>query len=262
MARKSKQTQPTDEVSPEDVVNYLKSFGTPPKQLLSEDDAVANPTSFFGKKDILKKSELKEEEINKLSGKASEDLVSNKSDTPKPADFEPEVPTVHQSIEMETSLPSLGSIVLTDYEKDLYIKTLLNDVPFTLDIEPFKGVTVSVNSRTLRTENLVFHVLSAERESGKIIGPETYFTRLQQLLAAVQITQIGDKNVSIDPSVLCMPRDAAHPLLEEHIDKHYMDITPQKWNAINFAIRIFETKLKLCNDNLRDENFWLTEDIS
>jgi hypothetical protein len=262
MARTPKKSLPVNEVSPEDVVNYLKASGTAPKQLLEKDDAVVNPTSFFGKKDILKKSELKEEEINKLSGKSEAEAETKKSDTPKPTDFEPEVPTIHQSIEMETSLPSLGSIVLTDYEKDLYVKTLLNDAPFSLDIEPFKGVTINVKSRTLRTENLVFHILSAERESGKIIGPETYFTRLQQLLAAVQITQIGDKNVSIDPSVLGVPRDAAHPVIEAHIDAHYMDITPQKWNAINFAIRIFETKLKLCNDNLRDENFWLTEDIS
>lgn len=261
MAAKKRTPKPSTEVNPEDVVNYLKNKGTAPKELLPENDPVVNPTSFFRGNTLLKKSELSEEEVAKLSGKA-DTIATDKADTPKPTEFEPSNPTVHNSIEMETTLPDLGNISLTDYEKDLYVKTLLNDAPYTLQIEPFRGVSMHIQSRTLRTESLVFHILSEERKSGAIIGPETYFTRLQQLLAAVQITQIGDKLVELPPDTLKLHPDEAHPIITAHVEKFYMDITPQKWNAITFAIRIFETKLKLCNDNLRDENFWPTGDIS
>lgn len=261
MAARKRTSKKQVEVNPEDVLNFLKNQGTAPKELLQNDDPVVDPTSFFHSKALLKKSDLSEEELNKLNNKV-EEVEDTKSDTPKPTEFDPETPTVQESIEMSTALPTLGKIVLTDFEKDLYIKTLLNDVPYELSIEPFKGVSMHVKSRTLRTENLVFHILSKERASGEIIGPETYFTRLQQLLATVQITKIGDTVVELDPSVLKLLPDHAHEHLRKHIDQFYMDITSQKWNAITFAIRIFETKLKLCNDNLRDENFWPTEDIS
>lgn len=242
--KKDKTELPDEEVTPEEVTSFISGQG--------------NNKGFFNAS--VKEAELSPEAQEKLrkaeAGETADEDTTPKSDLPMPDDFDPGNPTVNNELFHNQGLEKmLGKITLSDMDKDLYIKALLNDEAFATSVQPIKGIDITVKSRTLFEDDLVFHCLSAEKDNGAILGPETYYTRLQLFLATVQVTKIGPKNVTFTVDHT-LPFEELHKQMNDHVNSVYRQMQAPKWNAIVAAVRLFEAKLKICNDNLRDENFW------
>jgi hypothetical protein len=233
----------SEEVKPEEVADFIAGK--------------KKPFSFK-----ISKDELPEGALEKLQeASKAEEIEAPKSDTPMPDDFNPENTIVNDIFNSQKLEKLLGKIKVTEIDKDLYMKALLNDEPFVTTVQPIHGIDITVKSRALYEDEIVYHCLRIERDSGEILGPETYFTRLQLFLAGMQVVKIGNKVVKFEYDEKDTFEEI-HEKLKAHVAKVYNPMQAPKWNAIVAAVRVFEAKLKICNDNLRDENFWHSAGIA
>lgn len=148
-------------------------------------------------------------------------------------------------------------------DKALYIKSILNDVPLELNIKLEMGINLVIRSTTNYDLDVVFKTLEKYSEESKIPGPAQYASLVQKCAAALQIIKFGD--VSLDAprfvygqNSLDQDADALKNRIENILGKWAWP----KWNAAVTALRIFETKLALCNENARQSNFWQTADAN
>lgn len=193
-----------------------------------------------------------EKEILKQTPDDSTDIPQ--VDTPRRTDFENNK-AIDTMISFAQTIADLGKIEVSDYEKDLYMKALLNDYHFELELEPFNGFNIKVRNRTLAEEEFVYQCLAADTASEVITGPEAYFTRLQHYLATFQVSSIGGKDCKFAYTSL-KPFDTVYKRASKHIEKVFNPMHTLKWNALVLSVRVFDAKEKICNDNLRNNSFW------
>lgn len=148
-------------------------------------------------------------------------------------------------------------------DKALYLKSLFNDVPLQLNIKLEMGIDFVIKATTNYDLDVIFKTLEKYSEESKIPGPAQYATLVQKCAAALQIIKFGDK--SLDPPSFSSDKisvnDAAQQL-KDRIDNVLSSWAWPKWNVALTALRIFETKLALCNENARQANFWQTADAN
>lgn len=148
-------------------------------------------------------------------------------------------------------------------DKALYLKALLNDTNLQLNIKLEMGIDFVIRATTNYDLDVIFKTLEKYSEESQIPGPAQYATLVQKCAAALQIVKFGNKN--IDPpdfsSEKISVNDAA-VALKNRIDNFLSSWPWPKWNAALTALRIFETKLAICNENSRQANFWQTADAN
>ena len=148
-------------------------------------------------------------------------------------------------------------------DKSLYLKSLFNDVPLELNVALEMGISVVIRATTNYDLDVIFKTLEKYSGDNKIPGPAQYASLVQKCAAALQIIKFGDQ-------VLNPPRfhpdkddvDTASDVLKNRIENILGNWAWPKWNAALTALRIFEAKLALCNENARKANFWQTADAS
>jgi hypothetical protein len=235
------------DVTSDDVVNFVRGS--------------AKKGGFFSDNEVLiDNSQLDKEDLEAITSSPEAAKEAEFIESPTHHDFDKDVPTVSNHITFEEKLPDLGTIDVTDLEKDLYIKALLNDTTFRLTVEPFDTVKITVRSRTMGEEDFIYQCLKTEREKGEIIGIEGYYTRLQYYIASFQVEKFGNTSMLFQRPTGNFT--AQHKALKKHVDDTYGNVHRVKWNAITMAVRMFDAKEKICNDNLRKQNFWPTAGIS
>ncbi len=158
--------------------------------------------------------------------------------------------------------PELGAVAVSDIEKSKYIKAVLNDVPVVLPIELEMGDdevgNVTIELRTLNNyeTDVVFLALEKDKEEGLIKGHHQLATRIQQYAGALQTLKVQEKLVTTisfpEPGDITTDRDK----LRAFVTKHISFMSWPRWQAILSALRVFETKLKICNDAALNGNFW------
>lgn len=144
-------------------------------------------------------------------------------------------------------------------DKVFYIKSLLNDTELELNIKLEMGVSLLIRATKNYDLDVILKTLEKYSEESRIPGPAQYASLVQKCAAALQIVKFGDKN--LDPPVFLPGEntlDADALKLKSRID-NVLGVWPwPKWNAAVTALRIFETKLAICNENARQANFWQT----
>ena len=172
--------------------------------------------------------------------------------------FDPENPSQLRALLWTMELPSLGKIEVSDTEKVLYLKSLLNDDPvvFEVSIEHL-GFQVEMASRTNFEQEAIFQVIKDAIEKKEVIEAGAYITLMQHLCGATMIRKINGK-------------EFGKPITPEE-NESYLDFGKRlrtraevllnnfnlvKWNTLLMALRIFEAKLKLCADNANNATFW------
>ena len=158
--------------------------------------------------------------------------------------------------------PELGSVVVSDVEKSKYIKAVLNDVPVVLPIDLEMGNdmvgNITIELRTLNNyeTDIVFLALELDKQEGIITGHHQLATRIQQYAGALQTLKVqSEPLVTIafpTPGVSTADRDK----LREFVRTHVGVMSWPRWQAILSALRVFETKIKICNDAALNGNFW------
>jgi hypothetical protein len=156
----------------------------------------------------------------------------------------------------------IGKVEVSNYEKDLFIKSILNDTKFNTTSYVLGGrLPIEVKSRTMFTDKLVFDSLNKDEKDKKVVGMDSMVFRLQMYMAACQLKSYGAKNTNFEPDPT-KDFDHNYEQLNTHVDKVLHDIPVHIWGAIVMGIRIHEYKSKICLDNLNNENFWESAGIN
>lgn len=200
-------------------------------------------------------SKATEEERAVLEGKTMVQTKEDepKADTPVPQEFV--MPGTSDELDFTMDFNDLGQVEVPDEERDLYLKSLLNDTQYELPIEVFPGFMVTVRSRTVFYDDLIYDMVRAKSERGEVLGLESGFTKLMRLLAGVQILRINGESVAFDPPE-GLPRTQVAEMLNQHVQKTFDKFALAKWNALVKAVRVFDSKQKICNDRILDRSFW------
>lgn len=150
----------------------------------------------------------------------------------------------------------IGTVTVSDFEKDMFIKAVLNDTQFYTVSKILGGkLNIEVKSRTMYTDKLVFEALNYDEQNKKIVGLDSMLYRLQMYVAACQLKSYGNKNVELNLDHT-KSFEENYEILNKHVDNVLAQIPAHIWSAIVMGIRIHEYKSKLCMDNLNNENFW------
>lgn len=148
-------------------------------------------------------------------------------------------------------------VEVNDMDKRMYLKALLNDTPIVLNIAMECGLTISFKPMTNYEMEAVFLALQEDSNSGKIIGPSHYAARVQQYAAVLQLLTYND--IAAGHPVFSAPYPPiADTVLKirECLETKVAMMGWPKWQAVVTGLRIFETKLAICNENMRNGNFW------
>lgn len=154
-------------------------------------------------------------------------------------------------------------VVVDDRDKALYLKSLFHDKPLELPISLELGIEVVIKALTNFELDIIFVTLEKFSESNKVTGPAQYASLVQQCAAALQLVKFGDTHLSppvFEPGDISVQDAAA--VLKTRIETVLARWDWPKWQTAITALRIFEAKLSLCNENARRANFWQTADAN
>jgi hypothetical protein len=148
-------------------------------------------------------------------------------------------------------------------DKSLYLKSLFNDVPLELNVKLEMGISCIIRATTNYELDVIYKALEKYSEENKIPGPAQYASLVQKCAAAIQIIKFGDQLLS-PPKFVYGQNDVDKDAdaLKNRIENVLGQWAWPKWNAALTALRIFEAKLALCNENARQANFWQTADAN
>ena len=145
-------------------------------EFLEEINATAEPTETKSSLDQLEiKAELTEEEYRILKDSEEETQRERLQDVP-------EIPVSNEFDSrpyddlFTAMVADLGKIEVSDYEKDMFIKSILNDSPFYTISKILGGkVLIKVKSRNIYNDNLIFKSLTKDEAEKYFVGVEGIF---------------------------------------------------------------------------------------
>jgi hypothetical protein len=157
------------------------------------------------------------------------------------------------------ALINTDKIEVSDMEKSLFIKSLLNDEPVKFQVSLFDGkLNVELRSRSLHEQRRIFDVLAKDQKDG-IVNPEdlAYFvTRMQQYCMAIMVERVNGKlfsEVSISPDKNI---EETQKILHAAVKGNIEALTGIRWTAITNAMRIFEAKCAKMGTEAANQDFW------
>ena len=155
-------------------------------------------------------------------------------------------------------------VVVTDQDKSLYFKSLLTDSPLELDVKLDIGEGFNLAFRSLNNNDfeIVYLAINKYSEEGKIPGASQYATKVQQCAVALQLVKynnISQRYVKLDSQ---SPVEKQIADLRSYVDNEISNWSWPKWQLVVTALRVFETKLSICNENVRNGNFWKPADTN
>lgn len=207
------------------------------------------------------KAELSPEELRELESSLEEEKEERAIDVPEIPVKDDFLNKPYQDL-FSMLVADIGDITVSDYEKDLFIKAVLNDTQFSTVSKILGGrMQIEVKSRTMYTDKLVFDALNYDEQNKITVGIDSMLFRLQLYVAACQLKAYGRKNVELHLDHT-KTFEENYKILNDHVDKVLVQIPAHLWASIVMGIRIHEYKSKICMDNLNNENFWESAGIN
>jgi hypothetical protein len=153
-------------------------------------------------------------------------------------------------------------VEVTESDKNLYFKSLINDTKLELNINLEVGTGLSLTFRALNNYDLeiVFAALKQCTEEGNVTGTSQYATRVQQCAVALQLVKYNGVKVEGVALDYDSPMSVSITNLRNHIEKELPKWAWPKWQAVITGLKMFETKVSICNENIRNGNFWKPAD--
>lgn len=242
------------QVNPEDVKAFLNQQEAPD----TPTDEVTTEPQMPGH-EVINLDEAKKEydELEKENAEIQQNVEAERSKL-----FEPD----------KTSLAHLSSWVFSEAnlqvevdaaDKSLYLKALLNDTVLELEVALELGFSLLIRATTNFDLDVIYKTLEMYTEEQKVPGPAQYASLVQKCAAALQIVKFADKNLEpprFEAGAISI-EDAAK-ILKKRVDTIIAKWAWPKWQAAIMALRVFEIKLSICNENARKANFWQTADAN
>lgn len=180
-------------------------------------------------------------------------------DTPVDPTTDPDNPTQVKMLAWAMSTPDVGEVTVSETEKSLFLKAVLNDeaVSFPVELE-FGPTTVKVACRTLGTweMDVLYNALNEDEKAGLFRDVAQYTTAMQQYVLAMQVTSFNGKPLDylkFDPD---QELSESVKSLREQAKKYVGRWASVRWSAALSALRVFSVKVKLCTDAMLNRDFW------
>lgn len=196
---------------------------------------------------------------------ASTPAVDKPADTPIAQPFTPQTENLNDFLAWTFKSSSIPDVTVSDFEKGLFFKALLNDTEFCLDIEfeLIEKLVVSVRGLTAYEQKIIAAALKVDADKGEIDGPHGFASFMQQYCLAYQVITFNSKPFGgIEVTKLPQLTFAEHVnLLREFMRKQLDSMPSFKLMTLIKALIIFEIKQKLLHDGLVNRNFWKPQGI-
>ena len=204
--------------------------------------------------------EVRDEILPEVAKPESESETAQRVEIPRDTTFDPQQPSINNVLFWTMQLPDIGEVKVTDTEKVLYLKAVLNDerviLPITLPIGN-KEFTVEIQSRSVFEQNALFQHLEQASGTGEFKDPAAIISRAQQMATALMVHTVNGKEFkSVDLAGVTSTTEAGQRIYA-HVVAVVEPMSAVYHNAIMTALRIFEVKMKLCGDNVNNESFWI-----
>lgn len=161
---------------------------------------------------------------------------------------------------MTEALVDTKDLAITDIEKDLFVKAILNDVPYQMPVALFAGkFTAELRSRSSYEQRRIFDFVQLDI-SEKIFEEGNFsmmITRTQQYAIAFAVCRLNGKvfsELKLEPGG-DLKEEAAK--VREFVKANLEGITNIKWTALLNAFRVYETKCAKLSTMAINEDFWL-----
>ena len=157
------------------------------------------------------------------------------------------------------ALVDTQKVDVTDEEKALFVKALLNDVPFRLVIPLMNGqFNISLRSRTAHEQRCIFDVLDKDTTDGLIKKDDVayYISLSHKYCMALMVERINGQlfsEASIGPEATVAQ---AQEILHAAIKPKITPLQGIKLTAIQNAMRIFESKCAKLGTEAANQDFW------
>lgn len=144
---------------------------------------------------------------------------------------------------------------LTDIEKEIYLKAMMEDAPVVFDIYiPSLKTSVKIRSRNNFEQAMAVHAIKKDSDEGLVADYSTHNLRMMQYSAMFQLLNFGTKVI---------PHIAFEtPITHSEAIKQMRDMLPTyermgpKWNVYLTALQIFEGKLALAGTQILNKDFF------
>jgi hypothetical protein len=165
-----------------------------------------------------------------------------------------------QDAVISDALATNQDIPISDIEREVFIKCVLNDSPVRLTVELYGGkLKIELRSRTTFEQKRVFDVLDLDRKEN-IVTPDNVaemVSRMQYYMAALMVERINGElfsELKLEPGT-GQASDHAK-LLRAQVSNTIEKMTGVRWNSILNALRMFENKCAKMNTEALNEGFW------
>lgn len=239
-------TNPTSSPDPEAVKAYLAAKEAQEQAAAQETaESLLNDgeTPSEAQEEPQEEEAPKEPQEERIRLKYSSDFVNNEAD----------------AMERQSITINLKDIPITHDDEVAYLKSMLNDSPFELDIELYGG-QMHIHARAISVYEQQLAALAAFNETARSDNPSVAAilapTYLQKVRIALQLRSCNGLPVS----------DLAYKPEPGKINEHAADLAKKadellgnssaaRWNAYIYALNIFEHKLTKLNEMALNRDF-------
>lgn len=203
------------------------------------------------------KAALGNAEVNE---KPSAKPTQGRIDTPIAQPFTPETENLDDFLAWTFKSPTIPDVTVTEHEKTLFFKALLNDTEFKLEIvfELPEQFSIGARGLTAFEQKTIAAALKLDADEKQIDGPAGFASFMQQYCLMYQVIDVNSKpfpRIEVDKHQSLTFSEHVKLLREQM--RAVIDKMPSfKLITIIKALIIFEIKQKLMHDGLVNRNFW------
>lgn len=157
------------------------------------------------------------------------------------------------------ALAPVDRVSISDNEKELFLKAVLNDKPVRFPVSLYHGkMTIEVRSRSSHEQKRVFDILKQDQKDGLYDPADVamMITRMHYYLGALMVERINGvvfSEMSLTPGTTL---DQDVKVMRAVVEKLFEPIGSIRWTSILNALRIFEHKCAKMNSEAANEVFW------
>lgn len=209
-----------------------------------------------------KSVEINEEDVAQFLGssfkKNTEEQESQEADLPRDPITNPDT---ESSNNFKISFLEKEDVDVTDEEKALFLKTLLNDTEFEIPVSLMNGqMQVSIKAKSSHAQNLILQIVDQRSFEEEISNLMIVHSWLQEYSMALMITEVNGKKRPHAEITNQDDVDTAREKLDPIVQEYYRDLGVQ-WDILLRALHLFETKKVKMQDECLNENFWKGVDL-
>lgn len=205
--------------------------------------------------------DISKEDIEKFLGKPAEQEKkpeAKKVEIPKDPLIDIDSPSFSNTVQSMFNIHEASEV--TSLDKERFLRCVLEDVPFELEIVSHTGMKFKFKARKTFEQELIIKCLESTTTLTNM-HLATSFSTAQRYIAITSLLEVnGDEFPIVNlqdfkKSTIPKTRKALDAAVEEHLDWSEL-----KWSLCLQALTIFENKKQKLLQESFNENFWEHED--